>query len=567
MRPLDSVVDLRRALGALAIFSLCINMLLLTPAVYMLQVYDRVLTSRNEGTLLALTVLLVALLGVEAFLDRVRARVLGRLGEQLDEEFDAPVFDAAYRRAAGGRPDAPSQALTDLARLREFVGGKGLLALLDAPWTPIFLFVIYLLNVWLGMFALTAALILVGLAWYNQRVAGPLMQEAGGLATDAHDEAVTQLRNLEVISALGMLAPLRDRWLRRQRRLLQVGGVLADRSAAIGSASRYARVTLQSGILGFGAYLVLQGEMSAGGIIAASILLARTLAPVDLLIANWKGILAARDAWRRLSELLSAHPARRPVVSLPRPRGDLRVEDLNVAAPGRRDAILRNINFEVPAGTLVGIVGPSASGKSTLARALLGIWRPLSGSVRLDGVALHDWERAEIGPWLGYLPQDVELFDGTIAENIARFGEVDSARVIDAARRAGVHEMILKLPQGYETRIGRSGLVLSGGQRQRIGLARAVHGDPALIVLDEPNSSLDEAGDVALLAALQAMRAEGRTAFVISHRMNVLSVVDKVLVLAGGSVRVFGPRSEVMQAVRATRGVAAVGGGATRVVS
>ena len=550
---LGSVVGLRRALGALALFSGCINLLLLVPAVYMLQVYDRVLSSRNEGTLLALTVLLVALLGVEAALDRVRSRVLSRLSNEFDTTYDARVFAAAHRRAAEGRLDAPSQALADLGRLREFISGKGLVTLLDAPWAPLFLTVIFLLHPILGLFALGSMLCLVGLALYNQRIADPLMQQAGQLAAGAQTEAVTHLRNVEVISALGMLGVLRDRWLRRQGTLLEVSGQLADRSASIGSLSRYARLTLQSSILGVGAYLVLQGDMSPGGIIAASILLGRTLAPVDQVIAQWRGIVTARESWERIAVLLATYPISSPGVSLPRPQGHVRVETLVMAAPGNREPILQGVDFEVLPGTLVGIVGPSASGKSTLGRALLGIWRPLSGQVRLDGAAIHTWDREKIGPWIGYLPQDVELFAGTIAENIARFGEIDSPRIIDAARRAGVHEMVLRFPQGYDTQIGERGVVLSGGQRQRIGLARALYGDPALIVLDEPNSSLDEAGDAALLSALQAIRGEGRTVFIISHRMNVLAVVDKVLILASGTVKVFGPRAEIMHAVRAAR--------------
>lgn len=551
---LGPVVDLRRTLGALATFSGCINLLLLVPAIYMLQVYDRVLTSRNEGTLLALSALLIALLGVEAALDRVRARVLGRLGRALDDKFDAPVFDAVCRRAVEGRPETPAQAFADLGRLREFVAGKGLVALLDVPWMPLFLLVIYLLHPVLGAFALLAALMLMALAWYNQRSAGPLMQQAGQLTAAAQNEAVAQLRNIEVVAALGMQRSLRDRWLRRQDALLGVSERLGDRSAGIGSVSRFARLTLQSGILGVGAYLALSEQMSAGGIVAASILLGRALAPVDQLITQWKGIVAAREAWTRLSGLLAQYPTRTAGVVLPRPRGALKVEGLTVAAPGKREPILRHLDFSVEPGTLVGVVGPSASGKSTLGRALLGIWKPLAGSVRLDGAALHAWERGEVGQWLGYLPQDVELFDGTIAENIARFGPLDSAKVIEAAGRAGVHDMVLRMPQGYDTRIGEGGLVLSGGQRQRIGLARALYGDPVLIVLDEPNSSLDEAGDAALLAALRNLRAEGRTAFIISHRLNVLSVVDQVLILADGAIRVMGPRTEVMQAARAARG-------------
>lgn len=549
----DAMAALRRPLIALGVFSFCINLLLLMPAVYMLQVYDRVLTSRNESTLLALTVLLVSLLAIEAALDNVRSRVLGRMGSWLDQRFDVRIFDSAFAHASDGRVDLPGQVFGDLARLREFVAGKGLLAVFDAPWAPLFLAVIFMLHPVLGYFALASMVLLVGIAWYNQKMTAPLMAEAGKLASAAQDEAVARMRNVEVIAALGMLGAFRDRWLQGQQQLLQVSTALGDRAALVGSLSRYSRLLLQSGILGLGAYLVLQGSLSSGSMIAASILLGRALSPIDLLISNWKGIVAAREARSRLSELLASRPPAQARLVLPRPTGRVTAEGLVVAAPARREPILRNIAFEVAPGTLVGVVGPSGSGKSSLGRAILGIWRPLSGCVRLDGAAIHDRDRAEIGPWLGYLPQDVELFDGTIAENIARFAEIDSSKVVDAAKRAGVHEMVLRMPQGYETRIGQRGLVLSGGQRQRIGLARAMYGNPALLVLDEPNASLDEAGDAALLAALAACKAERRTVFVISHRMNVLDVVDRVMVLAAGQIKVFDSREEVMRVARAVR--------------
>lgn len=549
----EAMSALRRPLLALGAFSFCINLLLLMPAIYMLQVYDRVLTSRNEGTLLFLTILLVALLAVETALDMIRSRVLGRMGNWFDQRFDQRIFDTAFAHASDGRVDLPAQVFGDLSRLREFVAGKGLLALFDAPWAPLFLVVIFLLHPTLGLFALASMVVLVGIAWYNQRTTTPLMAEAGKLASGAQDEAVARMRNAEVIAALGMLGAFRDRWMHGQQQLLRVNTALADRAATIGGLGRYARMLLQSGILGLGAYLVLQGSLSSGSMIAASILLGRALSPVDLLISSWKSIAGAREARVRLIELLASRPLATPRLALPRPTGRITAEALMVAAPGRRDPILRNLNFEVAAGTLVGIVGPSGSGKSSLGRAVLGIWRPISGCVRLDGAAIHDRDRAEVGPWVGYLPQDVELFDGSIAENVARFTEIDSPKVVDAAKRAGVHDMVLRMPQGYETRIGPRGLVLSGGQRQRIGLARALYGNPALIVLDEPNSSLDEAGDAALLAALQACKAERRTTFVISHRMNVLEVVDRVMVLTAGQIKVFDARDEVLRVARAVR--------------
>jgi ATP-binding cassette subfamily C exporter for protease/lipase len=470
----DTVAGLRRGLVALGVFSGCINLLLLMPAVYMLQVYDRVLTSQNKGTLLALSALLVALLAIEAMLDVVRSRLLGAMGRKLDDELDGQVFDAAFRRSLSGQIGSPNEAFNDLAKLREFIAGKGLLAIFDAPWAPIFLLVIFLLDTTLGLFATMAMLILVALAWYNQRSTGTMMSDAGRLAAVAQDEATTRLRNIEIITALGMLGRFRDRWLGHQHRLRNLSSDLGNRTALLGSASRYARLLLQSGILGVGAWLVLNGQLTAGGMIAASILLGRALSPFELLISNWSSIAKAKESALRLSTLLALRAPAPPHVVLPRPNGRVSVESLVIAPPGYRIPTVRNLSFDVEPGALVGIVGPSGSGKSTVGRALLGIWSPLSGVVRIDGAAIHQLEREDIGRWLGYLPQDVELFDGTVAENIARFGELDSAKIIDAARRAGVHDMILRMPKGYETPIGPAGAVLSGGQRQRIGLARAL---------------------------------------------------------------------------------------------
>lgn len=544
----DTLLTLRRVFYALGAFSFVINLLLLVPAIYMLQMYDRVLTSRNEGTLLVLTLLMVGLLLIEGAIEFVRSRVLVRTAAALDLQLDGRVFDAAFARNMAGHEGNAAQALSDLTNLRQFLTGKGLFAFFDAPWTPIYLFVIFLLSAWLGLFALIAALLLFVLAWFNERATGDLLARSNKLAAGAQNYATTSLRNTEVIDAMGMLAGLRQRWFVRQSDYLAIQGEATDRAALIGGATRSFRLILQSGILGLGAFLVLQDQLTPGGMIAASILLGRALAPVDLAIATWRNFVAARDAYTRTNTLLAAHPVRQSTVVLPRPRGTVTVENLLLAAPGSRDPILKHISFSVPAGALVGVVGASASGKSSLARALIGIWKPLSGAVRLDNAELHAWDRSQIGPWLGYLPQDVELFEGSIAENIARFGEIDSEKVIEAAQRAGVHDMILHLAQGYETPIGNGGTVLSGGQRQRIGLARALYGNPALVVLDEPNANLDEAGDLALQAALRGMKEENRTVFLMTHRINVLETVDAVLILANGKIKAFGPREEIMNA-------------------
>ena len=547
----EAIFGYRRLFYALGAFTCAINVLLLVPSFYMLQVYDRVLTSRNEATLYMLSIIMVGLCLLGALLEHVRSKALMRAGTALELRLGPRVFDASFERYLRQRSGNPAQALGDLAVIRQFVTGRGLFAFFDMPWAPLFLVVIFLLNPWLGVFALVSAMILVALAYLTEHSAGPRLTEAAKLATVAGNDAMNSLRNSEAIEAMGMLNPLRRRWSERQNHFLAVQGAAADITGSISAASRFFRMALQSGILGVGALLVIDRSMSPGGMIAASILLGRALAPVDLAISSWRGMVAARDAFGRLNRLLEAFPARGAVIALPRPQGAVVAEGLFVAAPGRRDPILKDLRFSVPPGGLVAVIGPSASGKSTLARALVGVWPPLGGALRLDGEEVHKLGKEQFGPWIGYLPQDIELFEGSIAENIARFGPLDSAKIVRAAQRAGVHDLVLHLPQGYETQIGEGGLVLSGGQRQRVALARALYDDPALIVLDEPNANLDEAGDVALAAALGALKEEKRTVFVMTHRLNILGIADAILVLAGGKIRAFGPRDAVMQALAA----------------
>jgi ATP-binding cassette subfamily C exporter for protease/lipase len=553
----DALVALRRVFTVIGGFSLAINLLLLTPSLYMLQTYDRVLTSRNEGTLLVLTLLLFGLLALEASLEFIRSQVLARVAAALDLQLDGRVFDAMVNTALRGQARG-AQILGDLTHIRQFIAGKGLLAFFDIPWLPIYLLVVFLLNPWLGLFGLISAIILIGLAAYNEHAIGELLVQSGKLASLASQAADGSVRNAELIDALGMRGAMRRRWLSIQNEYLGAQGEANERGARIGGIVRFARTALQSVILGLGAYLVLQNQLTPGGMIAASILLGRALAPVDLAIAHWRGVVAAREAFARLNELLRAHPATKSLVTLPRPDGRVQVEHLVVAAPGKRDPILKGISFEVNPGQAIAIIGPSAAGKSTLARALVGVWTPLSGSVRLDGAEVATWEREDLGPALGYLPQDIELFPGSIAENIARFGLLDSTQVVEAARRAGVHELILHLPQGYETRIGTSdpaSIVLSGGQRQRIALARALYGDPVLVVLDEPNANLDEAGDAALINALRDLKARKRTVFIVTHRANLLTQTDAILVLTDGRIQTIGPSADIIQASRRVAGL------------
>jgi ATP-binding cassette subfamily C exporter for protease/lipase len=539
----------RQVFFSVAAFSFVINLLMLTPAVYMLQVYDRVLTGRNETTLLMLTFLVVGLFALLSLFEWVRARILVRAGAAFDMRLNNRVFDAAFQHYLHLKGGNAQQAFSDLTNVRQFITGNGLFAFLDAPWAPIYIIVIALLHPWLGLFALLAALLLLGLALLNERLTSPILSEAQQWSGRANNYAGSNLRNAEVIEGMGMLPALRQRWFERQAKFLSLQSKASDEAGWVSGTTKFVRITAQSLILGLGALLVLENEVTAGAMIASSILLGRALAPVELAISTWRQFVVARGAYGRLNELLGRFPPPPERLSLPAPKGNISVENLFVAAPGQQAAILKGLNFQIQAGSAVAVIGPSASGKSTLARALVGVWPALAGCVRLDGADIAKWNREELGPHIGYLPQDVELFDGTIAENIARFSEIESEKVIDAARRAGVHEMILRFPNGYDTPIGEGGAALSGGQRQRIALARALYGNPVLLVLDEPNSNLDDAGEQALVAALHGMKAEGRTVFLITHRLSVIKEVDAILVLREGAIQTIGPRDQVLAAL------------------
>jgi ATP-binding cassette subfamily C exporter for protease/lipase len=556
--------ELRQALSALrgaflgvGAFSACINLLLLAPAIYMLQVYDRVLSSHNELTLVMLSMILIGLYVLYAALEAVRSLVLVRVGVRLDQALDQRVFDASFERGLRGAGGTASQGLSDLQTLRQFLTGNGIFAFFDAPWAPIYLLVITAFHPLIGLVTLLGVLALVVLNWLTHRITHEPLTQAQKLSLQGSAQVNNSLRNAEVIEAMGMLGNLRARWFGRQAQVLQLQARASDRAGSLAAGSRFLRLTLQSAALGVGAFLVLEGEMTPGMMIAASILAGRALAPVDLLIGSWRGFLSARDAYQRLGDLLAEFPAREAGLPLPVPRGEVQLEAVTAVPPGGRQPVLRNVSLQIAAGQVVGVVGPSGAGKSSLARLLVGVWPAAGGSVRLDGADIMHWDKARLGPYMGYLPQDVELFDGTIAENIARFGEVDADRVIEAARLAGVHDMILRFPNGYDTQIGVGGAVLSGGQRQRIGLARAVYGLPVLVVLDEPNSNLDDIGEAALVQAIQALKAAGRTVVMITHRTNVLATVDNLLVLRDGQVLLFGPRDEVLARLKASNVVPA----------
>ena len=538
----------KRAFFNIGLFSAVINLLMLAPALYMLQVYDRVLASGNLMTLLMLTLMILGLFALMGALEWVRSQVVIRLGTQMDMRLNQRVYDAAFEAQLRTASPAAGQALSDLTRLRQFATGNALFAFFDAPWFPVYLFVIFMFSPWLGLLALGGAVVLMLLAWINQRVSHGPLKAASEWSVEATQQASAHLRNSETIEAMGMLDTLRERWLAQHTAFLTQQNLASEKTATVSAWSKGVRLALQSLVLGLGAWLAVQGQITAGMMIAGSILMGRVLSPIDQLIGVWKQWSSARLAYQRLEALLQAYPPRPRRMALPAPTGELSVEQLGACAPGTRRATLANLSFALPAGQVLGVIGPSGCGKSTLARLLVGVWQPVTGKVRLDGADLSQWDKHQLGPHLGYLPQDIQLFAGTIAHNIARFAEVNADKVLAAAQMAGVHELILQLPQGYDTVLGDSGAGLSGGQKQRIGLARAVYGLPAVIVLDEPNSNLDDAGEQALLQAITRLKTLKRTLILITHKPNVLTLTDQLLILRDGQLQAFGPTASVLAA-------------------
>ena len=539
--------DCKGSFISVGVFSLFVNALMLVPTFYMLQVYGRVVTSGSLSTLAMLTIIMVVLTITTGLLEWIRSRIMVRVSTKLDVILSRDVYRASFKQAlATGGMNASAQPLSDLTSLRQFLTGNGVFAFFDAPWLPIYVAVMFMFHPWYGWMAIGCAIVLICLAYANEKVTGKAIADANRENIAASLYTTKNLRNAEVIESMGMLNSLINRWSLRQKKVLLLQSVASDNGGVVTSMSKTFRVMVQSLILGLGAYLAVNHEISPGLVIAGSVLLGRALAPIDLIIGSWKGFIAARGQYSRLNEILSKLQSEPVRMALPAPEGNITVENMIVGAPGSRSAIIKGISFAVQAGTVVGVIGPSASGKSTLARALLGIWPPQHGSVRLDGADISNWDKAELGPYIGYLPQDIELFEGTISENIARFGEVDAELVVQAAKVAGVHEMILLLPDGYDTVIGSDGVNLSGGQRQRIGLARSIYGTPRLIILDEPNSNLDEVGERALSYALEYLKATGATIFVITHRTNILSQLDRLLVMKDGLLSMYGPSEQVI---------------------
>jgi PrtD family type I secretion system ABC transporter len=543
------VTRCRQTFLSVGLFSLLINLLMLTVSIYMMQVFDRVLASGSGATLVYLTLIAVGAIALLAGLDAVRTRLLGRASLWLEHKLAPATFGRAVESALTDQPYR-TEALRDLGTLRSALSGPAVLALVDAPWVPIYLAVIYLLHPLLGHIALAGALGLFSIALLNHAATQHLLHQANAASVTSLHRAEASVRNAEVVDAMGLLPGLTQRWAGIHDVGLVLHARAGDRAAVIQALSRFSRLAVQIALLGAGAWLVLQHELTGGAMIAGSIIMGRALAPVEQAIGTWKQVVAAREAYRRLTAFF-ARPAYRPDgMPLPAPRGHLTVENLSYGVPGK-PPILRSISFALPSGEALAIIGPSAAGKSTLARLLVGSRKPNAGTVRLDGADLFTWPRAEIGRYVGYLPQDVELFAGTVRENIARLTEADPARIVEAAQMAQAHDLILRLPDGYDTQIGEQGTILSAGQRQRIALARALFGQPRLIVLDEPNANLDSEGEEALCQAIAAIKQTGAAVIVIGHRPSTLAQVDKVLVLRQGTVELFGPRQAVLDRLAA----------------
>jgi ATP-binding cassette subfamily C exporter for protease/lipase len=559
MNPQTFPSELEQAIGPIkpallraAGFSIVISLLALSPTVYMLEVYDRVVNSRSATTLTMLTIMMVLAYAVMEVLENVRGAMLRAAGVQLDEQLSARVYGAMFqgfllRQAPGG-----IQLLNDLKLVREFLYNPALLAVMEAPVALVALALIFAINPLLGWSALAGALAQMGVAYMNERATRKPLNEANRSAAGAQQFAEASLRNAHVMEAMGMLDAVHAKWQRRQREFLSHQAQASEGAGLWTAMSKLIQLVMGSALLGLGAWLALGNSLNGGGamMIIASVLGGRVLAPLGQVVAQWNAVVNVRSSWQRLQALLAQIPEKPDAMPLPAPKGFLSVEALVAGAPGQQAPILRGVQFAAQPGEVVAVIGPSASGKTTLAKLLVGLWPSASGKVRLDGADVHAWDKAELGPYLGYLPQGVELLEGTLAENIARFGDLDMVQVEAAARLVGLHEIILSMPQGYSSPVGRDGAMLSGGQRQRVGLARALYGKPVFVVLDEPNSSLDDAGDAALAEAITALKKMGTTFVVMTHRSSVLGVTDKIVLMRDGAQQAFGARDEVLAALQ-----------------
>jgi ATP-binding cassette subfamily C protein EexD len=542
----EAIYQSKRSFIIAGFFSLFINLLMLVPPLYMLQLYDRVITSRSESTLVLLTLIVIFAFITMALLEIVRSKILVRVGNKLDSILSQRVFDSLFELANKHPGRANSMPLNDLTTLRQFMTGNGLFAFFDAPWIPIYIYVLYIFHPSFAYFAIFAAIVLIIFTIVNEYSTKDQLNQANSYSRASMAYVDSNLRNAEVINVLGMKEDVRQKWEDKYFRFLNAQSDASNRAGVWTNISKSTRMLFQSLMLGLGGYLAIKMEVSAGMMIAGSIIMSRALAPLDLIISSWKGFNSARTSYSRLDSLLSDFPKDKEYMSLPDPTGEVSLESVTVVPPLATEPSVRGVSMKIDKGDVVGIIGPSAAGKSSLARAMLGLWPLLGGKVRLDGADIHQWDKSELGRHIGYLPQDIELFEGSISQNISRFSKIDPNKVVAAAKEAGVHEMILRLPDGYDTIIGPGGVSLSGGQRQRIGFARAIYDAPIFVVLDEPNSNLDEVGELALVEAVKSLKNKGITVVIITHRTNILQATSKIAVLAAGVLTMYGPTTEVL---------------------
>jgi len=545
----QTIIKAKKSIFMAGLFSMFINVLMLVPPLYMLQLYDRVLTSRSESTLYMLTLIVIVLFVTMGLLEVVRSRVLVKFGNRFANILSNRIFESTFELANKKPEAASSRLMGDFTQLRQFLTGNGLFAFFDAPWIPIYIIVLFLFHPYFGFFAIFAAITLVAITFLNEYTTKEKMDNANTLNRDSMMQLEANIRNAEVINAMGMKTNVRKKWEEKYFGFLNAQNDASNKAGIWSNLSKTLRMFFQSMILGLGAYLAVNMELSAGMMIAGSIIMGRALAPLDLMIATWKGFSGARMSYKRIDQLLKDFPKNKQYMELPAPKGFISVEGVYAKPPASNKYTLENLNFSINKGDILGVIGASAAGKSTLARIILGVWPVQIGTVRIDGADISQWDREHLGKYIGYLPQDIELFSGTISENIARFNEVDSQKVIEAAMKAGVHEMILRLPEGYDTVIGSGAVVLSGGQRQRIGLARAIYDNPVFVVLDEPNSNLDEQGELALLKTVEELKQSGTTVVIITHRPNILKVTNKILIMNSGKIERYASTEEILGAV------------------
>ncbi len=545
----QTLLESKKTILMAGFFSMFINLLMLVPPLYMLQLYDRVLTSRSESTLYMLTLIVVILFITMGLLEVVRSRMLIKFGNKFANLLSNRVFESTFELANKKPEAASSRLMGDLMQLRQYLSGNGLFAFFDTPWIPIYIIVLFMFHIYFGIFAIFAAIVLVCITILNEYSTKEVMDKANVLNRDSMIQLEANIRNAEIINAMGMKTNVRKKWEAKYFGFLTAQNDASNKAGIWSNMSKTLRMFFQSMMLGLGAYLAVNMELSAGMMIAGSIIMGRALAPLDLMIATWKGFSGARMSYKRIDKLLKDFPKNKEYMELPAPKGFLNLEGVYAKPPASEKYTLENINFAINRGDIIGVVGPSAAGKSTLARVLLGVWPVTIGTVRMDGADISQWDREHLGKYIGYLPQDIELFDGTISENIARFTEVNPKKVIEAAMKAGVHEMILRLPEGYDTVIGNGAVVLSGGQRQRIGLARAIYDNPVFIVLDEPNSNLDEQGEMSLLKTVEELKSTDTTVVIITHRPSILKATNKILVMNSGKVEKYGNSDEVLGSI------------------